>query len=96
MASALPPAAAQFDVTGMELVTYTDAGRDDNLVVDTSLAGADNIRVEEQVAGITARVSSENMPNIDFTNVAVFQLETPLAPPPVFSDLGAEPFPACD
>ncbi len=83
------------DVTGTELITYTGAvaaggARDDTLVVDTGF-GADDIRVDEQIAGVTARVTSQQMPDIDFTNVATFQLEanTNLAPPPLTSDLGA-------
>ncbi len=74
--------------SGVELITYTGNARDDTLVVETT-AGADNIRVDDQAAGVTARVTSEQMPNIDFTNVLTFQLEAPLAPPAVASDGGA-------
>ncbi len=70
--------ATPIDVTGIELITYTGVpaaggGRDDNLVVETG-PGADNIRVEDQTAGVTARVSSQRMPDIDFTGLTTFTL----------------------
>ncbi len=82
--------ATPIDVTGFELITYTGAAgaRDDTLVVETG-PGADNIRVDDQFNKTTARVTSDHMPNIDFTNLLTFQLEAPLAPPAAASDPGA-------
>ncbi len=82
--------ASPIQINGSELITYTGAAgaRDDTLVVETG-RGADNIRVDDQINLTTARVTSDRMPDIDFTNLITFQLEAPLAPPAAPSDPSA-------
>lgn len=67
---------APIDVTGIELITYTgDPGaagvRDDILIVGPN-GDEDQIRVSSHNAGVTARVTSQTLPEIHFTTLSSF------------------------
>lgn len=70
------------DVTGIELITYTgDPGvggvRDDILVVGPN-ADNDQVRVSSQSAGVTARVTSQRLPEVHFTTLSAFFVDVGL------------------
>ncbi|MEM8943849.1 MAG: hypothetical protein AAGD11_01595 [Planctomycetota bacterium] len=69
---------APIAVSGTELITYT-GDFDDTLVVNPG-AGADNVRIDEQVASAgaftgTGRVTSGSLPTLNFTSLAAFVVD---------------------
>ncbi|MFH1918923.1 MAG: Ig-like domain-containing protein [Planctomycetota bacterium] len=71
---------APIDVSGVELITYTGSpdvagGPDDTLNFDPG-AGDDQVRVDDQVDFTTARVTSGNLPEVHFTGLDTFFIES--------------------